>query len=96
MNTLIKKTWPTKYFNQSLEEFSKLKKDYSSENIYSVLNFVIKDPFWKNNIKSIPKLSKKNRDWFKYIDVILDILLSEQNEKKEDEIDFSYMAWKVF
>lgn len=88
MTNLIKKTWPIKYLDQSLIEFQKLKNDYSFQVIYNVLNFIIKDSFWKNNIKSIPKLSKKNKDWFKYIDVILDLLTSEDNNDI-DRVDFS-------
>ena len=45
-----------------------------------IIVFALKDPFWSQNILSIEKLRKKNRDWIPYAFVLLDRTNELQNK----------------
>ncbi len=57
----------------NIEAINKLlKKGYTRETIQTVCNFIKQDDFWSKQIRSLPKLLKKNPDWVMYIDVMID------------------------
>ena len=58
-----------------------IKKWYTEAQIKSVLGFTLKDPFWKDNVQSVTKLEKRNKEWDLYIDVFLDKISLQSKSK---------------
>lgn len=65
-----------------------IKKGYNQETIGIVLNFIKQDEFWSKQIRSLPKLLKKNPDWVMYIDVMIDKI--KQWKPKVIDLDSLY------
>jgi len=53
-----------------------------------ILKYVLEDEFWCNQIQSITKLRKKNRDWIKYWLVMVEKMHIENEKAKEKVIWF--------
>lgn len=70
--TLSKKNWEKKYFYTQYLEAEKITKKTWIETFETILKFCLVDDFWKNQILSIAKLNKKNKDWAYYYDVMID------------------------
>lgn len=51
-----------KYFLTTMKDFEKLCKEYGTDTLYTVLNFIKQDEFRSKQIQSISKLRKKNKD----------------------------------
>lgn len=65
-----------------LAEYEKLiKKWYTDEEVKKVLTVAVKDDFWSEQILTIWKLNKKNKEWNLYIDVLLDKFTSLTKKK---------------
>jgi hypothetical protein len=53
----------TNFERNNIEAINKLlKKGYTRETIQTVCNFIKQDEFWSKQIRSLPKLLKKNPD----------------------------------
>lgn len=70
--TLSKKNWEKKYFYTQYLEAEKITKKTWIETFETILKFCLVDDFWKNQILSVAKLNKKNKDWAYYYDVMID------------------------
>lgn len=70
--TLSKKNWEKKYFYAQYLEAEKITKKTWIGTFETILKFCLVDDFWKNQILSIAKLNKKNKDWAYYYDVMID------------------------
>lgn len=74
----------------NIEAINKLlKKWYTRETIQTVCNFIKQDEFWSKQIRSLPKLLKKNPDWVMYIDVMLDKI----KQRKPKCVDLDALYW---
>ena len=81
MRTIIDKVGSEKYIQDQYAEYRKLeRKWYDWKTIDYVLEWIENDSFWKKNIMSIKKLNKKNKDWFLYIDMIIDKAKEDQEK----------------
>jgi hypothetical protein len=70
---VIKKITLEKYLDNQYKSVTKLIKQWHSfEEIESVAIFCTKDGFWQKQVKSLCKLDQSNKDWVKYINVLLD------------------------
>lgn len=71
-----KKQW--KYIDETMKDYNYLCKEYWEETVKTVLAYIKQDDFRKNQIQSISKLRKKNKDWIPYIVVMMEKI---QNRK---------------
>lgn len=70
--TISKKKWEKNYFYTQYLEAEKIVKKIWIETFETVLKFCLVDDFWKNQILSVAKLNKKNKEWAYYYDVMID------------------------
>lgn len=83
VNYRIQKEGEEKIIEKWSDEIRKLHEidGYSENQIRFVLDFIQQDEFWKNQIVSIPKLRKKNKDKVPYFVVMIDKI--KQNFQKK-------------
>lgn len=68
----VNNLFDSKYITDTTKDtLSKLLKNYSKEQIISVIKWAKNDSFWSANFLSINKLNTKNKDGVKFIDVFL-------------------------
>lgn len=88
IHTLVKKKWYNEYLNQQCEDVEKLLKQwFTHDSVKAMLDFISDDDFWSNNIMSVSKLNRTNKEWVKYYAVILDKM--NQNIQKPKETTFT-------
>lgn len=70
---VIKKMGRESYLDSQYKTIEKLIRAWHTlEKIEKVAIFCTKDQFWKEQVKSLSKLDKTNKEWVKYINVLLD------------------------
>jgi hypothetical protein len=70
---VIRKMGREAYIDSQYEAVEKLMRAWHTlEQIEDVAVFCTKDPFRKEQVKSLSKLDKPNKEWVKYINVLLD------------------------
>lgn len=67
------KNWELFLENQ-MKDYVKLCKEYGEENVRKVLIWIKNDSFWVNQIQSISKLRKKDKEWVPYMVKMIDVL----------------------
>lgn len=67
------KNWEIFLENQ-MKDYVKLCKEYGEENVRKVLIWIKNDSFWVNQIQSISKLRKKDKEWVPYMVKMIDVL----------------------
>ena len=65
-----KQQW--KYVDTMIKDYNYLCKEYGEDTVKTVLAYIKQDIFRKNQIQSISKLRKKNKDWIPYIVVMME------------------------
>ena len=65
-----KQQW--KYVDTMMKDYNYLCKEYGEDTVKTVLAYIKQDSFRKNQIQSIGKLRKKNKDWIPYIVVMME------------------------
>ena len=55
-----------------MKDYNYLCKEYGEDTVKTVLAYIKQDNFRKNQIQSISKLRKKNKDWIPYIVVMME------------------------
>lgn len=61
-----------KYVDTMMKDYNYLCKEYWEDTVKTVLAYIKQDDFRKNQIQSISKLRKKNKDWIPYIVVMME------------------------
>lgn len=61
-----------KYVDTMMKDYNYLCKEYGEDTVKTVLAYIKQDDFRKNQIQSISKLRKKNKDWIPYIVVMME------------------------
>ena len=69
---LIKKHWELNYIYSQMLEAEKVIKQVWLQNFITILSYIKHDEFWSNQILSIAKLNRKNKDGVPYYIVIMD------------------------
>ena len=67
------KSWDGYIWSQ-MKDFMKLCKEYGEENVRKVLIWIKNDSFWVNQIQSVSKLRKKDKEWVPYMVKMIDVL----------------------
>ena len=82
---LINSKWEQDILNKWSDEVRKLKEidKYTEEQIKYIINFTLKDDFWKNQIQSIDKFRKK-KDWITYFVKMID--KAKENQKSVTQV----------
>lgn len=65
---------PELFLENQLKDFMKLCKEYWEENVRKVLIWIKNDSFWVNQIQSVSKLRKKDKEWVPYMVKMIDVL----------------------
>ena len=65
-----KQQW--RYVDTMMKDYNYLCKEYGEDTVKTVLAYIKQDNFRKNQIQSISKLRKKNKDWIPYIVVMME------------------------
>jgi len=69
---LVKKHWELNYIYSQMLEAEKVIKQVWLQNFITILSYIKQDEFWNNQILSIAKLNRKNKDGVPYYIVIMD------------------------
>ena len=69
---LIKKHWELNYIYSQMLEAEKVIKQVWLQNFITILSYIKQDEFWNNQILTIAKLNRKNKDGVPYYIVIMD------------------------
>ena len=69
---LISKHWELNYIYSQMLEAEKVIKQVWLQNFITILSYIKQDEFWNNQILSIAKLNRKNKDGVPYYIVIMD------------------------
>ena len=81
----IKKQWKEKYIYSQMKEAEKLVKEIWFKDFEALLNYISKDDFRKEQILSIAKLNRRNKEWIPYYLVIQDKM--KPHTIKDQEIE---------
>lgn len=81
----IQKEWFEKYFQQQCIEYENLLtlRWRSKEEVEMIIKYIIQDGFRKDQILSIAKLHKKNKDWLLYVDLMFDKLVKYSKDRTQ-------------
>lgn len=81
---LLKNKWEVEILEKWVETLEKLKRIdwYSEEQIEFILKFTLENDFWKNQILSIEKLRKKNKEQIPYFIVLINEAKKLQPKKR--------------
>lgn len=69
---LVKKHWELNYIYSQMLEAEKVIKQVWLQNFITILSYIKQDEFWNNQILTIAKLNRKNKDGVPYYIVIMD------------------------
>lgn len=83
----IEKKWRINYIASQRSFYEKLLKNINEKQASYIMNWIINDDFWKNQIWSIEKLLKKNKDWIPYYIYIIWVIKSK-SQKQDSKIAF--------
>jgi len=81
----VKKRYERKSSELTIQNWAwtvhKLLKEFTEPQVEAVLQFCITDPFWKNQVLSMDKLTK-TKEWVKYIYKFVDMIHTEHKDNK--------------
>ena len=78
-----------KYVDTMMKDYNYLCKEYGEDTVKTVLTYIKQDDFRKNQIQSISKLRKKNKDWIPYIVVMMEKI----QQYKPNILDLDAIKW---